>query len=321
MISTHFVQGKSDLELAAKNLISGNLVAFPTETVYGLGADASNRSAVARVYKVKSRPNSRPLIVHISSIAKLSLWAKEIPSYAFEIAAAYWPGPITLILERTKLAANFITSGQSTIAVRVPNHPVALGVLAAFERQGGLGVAAPSANRYGKVSPTDAQAVISELGKHLSSIDLVLDGGECSIGIESTILDCTSKLPKILRPGAITQSMIESISPLQKSNETYSSLVRFSGQVDNHYSPNAKVFLKGEPNKGDGFIALASIDSPKGVIRLAQPKDEVEFARVLYQSLRLADIKKIKNVFIVPPPLEGVGVAIYDRIKKAEFNF
>ena len=187
---------------AAASLVNGNLVAFPTETVYGLGADATNKDAVARVYEVKSRPVGHPLIVHISSIEHLNKWAKDIPDYAIELARAFWPGPMTLILPRTDLAKDFITGGQDNVGVRVPSHTVALELLKEFEAQGGLVVAAPRANRFGAVSPTTATAVEIELADFLSKNDQILDGGPCSVGIESTIINCTQKNPTILRPGA-----------------------------------------------------------------------------------------------------------------------
>jgi len=176
---------------AATTLLRGNLVAFPTETVYGLGADASNKDAVARIYQVKGRPADHPLIVHISSAAQLDKWASEIPEYAIKLARAFWPGPMTLILPRTDLAKDFITGGQNNVGVRVPEHSVALALLKEFEKQGGQGIAAPSANRFGKVSPTTASAVSDELSDYLSKDDLILDGGPCAVGVESTIIDCT----------------------------------------------------------------------------------------------------------------------------------
>jgi L-threonylcarbamoyladenylate synthase len=198
----------SALKDAAASLIAGNLVAFPTETVYGLGADASNQQAVARIYEVKGRPNNHPLIVHISSINNLDKWAKDIPEYAVKLARAFWPGPMTLILPRTDLAKDFITGGQDNVGIRVPAHTVAIPLLKEFEAQGGCGVAAPSANRFGKVSPTCANDVKAELSDYLKSDDLILDGGSSLVGIESTIINCTNSIPSILRPGAITAAMI-----------------------------------------------------------------------------------------------------------------
>ena len=194
---------------AATSLINGDLVAFPTETVYGLGADAGNEMAVKKIYQVKGRPSDHPLIVHISNLKQLDKWAREIPEYAIKLARSFWPGPMTLILPRTQLAKDFITGGQNNIGIRIPDQTLALALLTEFEQQGGAGVAAPSANRFGKVSPTTASAVEAELGAFLDSKDLILDGGACEVGVESTIIDCTTQSPIILRPGAITHSMIK----------------------------------------------------------------------------------------------------------------
>ena len=185
---------------AATSLINGDLVAFPTETVYGLGADAGNEKAVKKIYQVKGRPSDHPLIVHISDLKQLDKWAREIPEYAIKLARSFWPGPMTLILPRTALAKDFITGGQDNVGIRIPDQTLALALLSEFEQQGGAGVAAPSANRFGKVSPTTAKAVEAELGAFLDSKDLILDGGSCEVGVESTIIDCTIQTPIILRP-------------------------------------------------------------------------------------------------------------------------
>jgi len=182
---------ESTLKVAAISLKSGNLVAFPTETVYGLGVDATNKDAVVRLYQVKGRPSNHPLIVHISSMANLDKWAREIPEYAIKLARTFWPGPMTLILPRGNLAKNFITGNQDNVGIRVPSHPIANALLKEFESQGGLGIAAPSANRFGKVSPTTANAVVEELFYYLLPTDLILDGGASEIGVESTIINCT----------------------------------------------------------------------------------------------------------------------------------
>jgi L-threonylcarbamoyladenylate synthase len=309
----------STLKEAAKSLKKGNLVAFPTETVYGLGADAVNKDAVARIYDVKGRPTSHPLIVHISSINNLDKWARGIPEYAITLARAFWPGPMTLILPRNGLAKDFITGGQDNVGIRVPSHPLAQSLLQEFEALGGVGIAAPSANRFGKVSPTTADAVQEELSPYLSQDDLILDGGYCQIGIESTIIDCTHELPQILRPGGITQRMIGSLISLNLTPKFYnhSNDIKAPGLLQSHYSPNAEVFTSGMPMPGDGFIALDIIQTPLGAIRLAAPRNEQEYAHGLYSALRLADTKKLKRIFVVPLENEGIGVAINDRIIKA----
>lgn len=310
----------STLRDAATSLISGNLVAFPTETVYGLGADATNKDAVARIYEVKGRPLDHPLIVHISSLAQLENWAKKIPVYAVDLAKSFWPGPLTLVLQRTALAQDFITGNQDNVAIRVPSHPVAQMILAEFEAQGGIGIVAPSANRFGKVSPTSAKAVMNELGNLLHSKDKILDGGSSQVGIESTIIDCTKGRPIILRPGSITNEMINSLLHLEADTlNSITNTVNVPGLLNSHYAPNAKIFVSGTPSPGDGFIAISSIPTPLGVIRLASPADNREFARVLYSALNLADHKSLKNVYIIPPAGGGIAVAICDRIKKASY--
>jgi L-threonylcarbamoyladenylate synthase len=309
----------STLKEAANSLKHGNLVAFPTETVYGLGADATNKDAVARIYDVKGRPTGHPLIVHISSINNLDKWAQQIPEYAITLARTFWPGPMTLILPRTELAKDFITGGQDNVGIRVPSHPLALSLLKEFETVGGLGVAAPSANRFGKVSPTSAQAVQEELLQYLTPGDLILDGGPCQIGIESTIIDCTKPTPQILRPGGVTKEQIEELINLDLNQKmiTHGNDVKAPGLLESHYAPKAKVFLSGTPQPGDGFLALSSIETPVGAIRLAAPISDEEFARQLYSAFRLADSKKLERIFVVPLKNEGIAVAINNRLSKA----
>ncbi|ASY24467.1 L-threonylcarbamoyladenylate synthase [Candidatus Nanopelagicus abundans] len=307
------------LKDAAASLIAGNLVAFPTETVYGLGADASNQQAVARIYEVKGRPTDHPLIVHISSINKLDKWAKDIPEYAVKLARNFWPGPMTLILPRTDLAKDFITGSQDNVGIRVPSHTVALALLQEFESQGGIGVAAPSANRFGKVSPTCADDVKAELYDYLNSKDLILDGGLSFIGVESTIINCINTMPSILRPGAITATMINNLLGIQIEvfAKNDSDQIRVPGLLESHYSPKARVFLSGTPAIGDGFIALSKFPTPPGVIRLTSPATNEEYARTLYQGLRLADSKKLSKVFVIEPAGNDIAVAVCDRLQKA----
>ena len=317
---------------AAATLAAGNLVAFPTETVYGLGADACNANAVARIYSVKGRPSDHPLIVHISSMQRMGDWADDIPEYAIKLARDFWPGPMTLVLKRSALAQDFITGSQETVGVRVPDHVVALALLEAFENIGGKGVAAPSANRFGQVSPTTAAAVSEELGEHLDSADQIIDGGACAVGVESTIIDCTGDAPKVLRPGAITAAMIEASTGIQVANKvtipsvgainnsteiSSDELIRVSGSLENHYAPAAKVFLCETPTVGQGFIALAGIQTPPGVIRLASPRDDEEFAQILYAALRQADIEGLAEVVVTQPIGTGIAIAIRDRLARA----
>ena len=323
---------------AAAKLASGALVAFPTETVYGLGGDACNADAVARIYSVKGRPADHPLIVHISSMQRMEDWAEEIPEYAITLARDFWPGPMTLVLKRSSLAKDFITGGQDTVGVRVPDHVVALALLEAFESIGGKGVAAPSANRFGQVSPTTAAAVVEEVGKYLDSADQIIDGGACTVGVESTIIDCTGDAPRILRPGAITVAMIEAsighivvkasksfIDAQESAADTSTSNlissarteIRVSGSLDNHYAPAAKVLLCETPAPGQGFIAHVNMETPAGVIRLASPQSDEEFAQILYSALREADAQGLAEVVVMQPIGIGIAVAIRDRLARA----
>ena len=309
---------------SAAILLAGNLVAFPTETVYGLGADACNADAVARIYSVKGRPADHPLIVHVASMDALGDWARDVLGYAISLARDFWPGPMTLIMKRSELAGDFVTGGQDTVGVRVPDHAVALGLLEAFTRAGGKGVAAPSANRFGNVSPTTAQAVADELSDYLADADQILDGGQCQVGVESTIIDCTGEVPRILRPGAVTVAMIEESTGLRVvDSESVSGAfedkeeIRVSGSLDSHYTPVAKVVLNQSPAAGQGLIAMADVPTPDGVIRLAAPKTHDEFARVLYAALRAADEQKLQTVVVTQPQGAGIAIAIRDRLKRA----
>jgi L-threonylcarbamoyladenylate synthase len=297
--------------------VSGNLVAFPTETVYGLGADATNMAAIAKIYKAKGRPEDHPLIVHISAIDAMDQWAAEIPEYAINLARDFWPGPMTLVLIRSELAKDFITGAQNTVGLRIPNQPIALALLKEFERLGGKGVAAPSANRFGAVSPTTAQAVVEELAEYLDTeTDLVLDGGPCDVGVESTIIDCTSDTPKILRLGAITKEMIQESTGLLVIDEVISE-IRVSGSLESHYSPAAKVILDELANAGEGFIAIDSIPTPQGAIRLSAPSSVESYAREIYAALRFADAQGISRVCVMQPEGDGLAAAIRDRLKRA----
>jgi L-threonylcarbamoyladenylate synthase len=305
---------------AAANLLAGNLVAFPTETVYGLGADACNAAAVARIYSVKGRPADHPLIVHVASMDALGDWAADVPAYAIALARDFWPGPMTLIMKRSALAGDFVTGGQDTVGIRVPDHAVALGLLEAFARAGGRGVAAPSANRFGNVSPTTAQAVADELIEYLSDADQIIDGGACAVGVESTIIDCTGDVPRILRPGAVTVAMIEQSTELSVSIDGKAvdgPVIRVSGSLDSHYAPEATVVLDQSPIAGQGFIAMADVATPDGVVRLAAPKSDDEFAQVLYAALRAADEQGLQSVVVAQPQGAGIAVAIRDRLMRA----
>ena len=302
---------------AAKALKDGHLVAFPTETVYGLGADATNEQAVSRIYSVKGRPTDHPLIVHISSINKLADWATDIPDYAIKLAREFWPGPMTLILPRTDLAKDYITGGQNNVGLRIPAQPIALALLKKFEELGGQGIAAPSANRFGAVSPTTADAVDEELCEYLDLDDLILDGGQCLVGIESTIIDCTGSTPKVLRPGAITEELIKQVLNEKSENLDGKTDIKAPGLMDSHYAPKALIALNSIAEPGEGFLALSKFQTPVGAIRLASPSSLEQYARDLYLALRSADHQGLIKVAVLVPEGPGLAEAIRDRLTKA----
>jgi len=301
---------------AAKALKDGHLVAFPTETVYGLGADATNSEAVARIYSTKGRPADHPLIVHISSIQMMDRWAIDIPEYAIKLAREFWPGPMTLVLKRSELARDFVTGNQNTVGLRVPNHPIALALLEEFQKLNGHGVAAPSANRFGAVSPTTAEAVHNELSDYLGDDDLILDGGNSQVGVESTIIDCTGEAPRVLRLGAVTAEQIQLLVGQLLGSETKNE-IRVSGSLESHYSPRAKVLLDSAPKVGEGFIAMADVETPSGAVRLASPINIEAFANEFYSALRAADMKNLEAVVVIQPKGVGLAEAIRDRAKRA----
>jgi L-threonylcarbamoyladenylate synthase len=302
---------------AAKALIDGHLVAFPTETVYGLGADANNSKAVARIYEVKARPTDHPLIVHISSINQISKWARDIPDYAITLARKFWPGPMTLILPRTDLAKDYITGGQNNVGLRVPAQPIALALLNKFEELGGLGIAAPSANRFGSVSSTTAGAVSEELSEYFDVKDLVLDGGQCFIGIESTIIDCTSSKYNVLRPGSITRKDIENLLGMQERTANDKNQVRSSGNLISHYKPKTQILVNEEIMPGDGLIAPHTFPTPVGTFRLLSPKNSIELARDLYATYRVADKLNLKRTVIIISDNDELTEAILERVVKS----
>ena len=299
--------------LALKN---GALIAFPTETVYGLGADASNEKAVARIYEVKGRPQDHPLILHVATLNDISYWTTDVSEYALALARAYWPGPMTLIFKRSDAAKDFVTGGQETVGLRVPAHALALELLQECKKIGVHAIAAPSANRFGHVSPTTATAVQEEIGAYLSADDVILDGGAAHVGLESTIIDCTGVVPRILRPGAITQAMIEETTGL-KVNEDNKTDIRVSGSLEKHYAPNAQILLDVQASEGQGFIAPADVATPSGAIRLASPQTTDEYARVLYSALRDGDAQGLETIAVIQPSGEGLAIAIRDRLMRA----
>ena len=312
----------ADIVRAVEALRSGGLVAFPTETVYGLGADAANVDAIARLYEVKGRPQAHPVIVHIGAPELLDDWGVSVPTTAHRLAEALWPGPLTIVVRRAARVPDAVTGGGDTVGVRVPDQPVALAMLRAF----GGGVAAPSANRFGRVSPTTADDVRDDLG---GDVDVVLDDGPCTIGVESTIVDCSGTAPVILRPGGVPRERIESITgqpaPIRRDG-----LVRAPGSFKSHYAPEATVLLVERHELGDraeSFIAAGQRVAvlaagppprlPEGAIVLDAPRDVDEYARVLYARLREADRVAVDVLLAGPPPAAGVGAAVRDRLRRA----
>ena len=304
------------IQKAAVQLMAGHLVAFPTETVYGLGADATNEEAVKKIYEVKGRPTNHPLIVHFSSISGVDAWARDIPDFAIDLARAFWPGPMTLVLNRKEIAKDFVTGFQDSVGLRVPSNPIALELLARFESLGGLGIAAPSANRFGQVSPTSSKDVQDEIGEYLTDEDLILEGGQSEIGLESTIIDCRNEFPIILRPGAVTSTMIDSVVKVDLMINVKSD-TRVSGNLEKHYAPNARVIINQTPTAGQAFIALSSFQTPDNVYRLSSPVNIDEFARNIYAAMREADKLGFKELVVVIPEGQGLEIALLDRVTKA----
>jgi L-threonylcarbamoyladenylate synthase len=303
-------------------------VGLPTETVYGLGADAENPAAVARVYAAKGRPADHPLIVHVTGAQALDGWVGATPAYALRLAEALWPGPLTLVVTRGPRAGDHVTGGQDTVGLRAPDHPVAQAVLAGF----GGGVAAPSANRFGRVSPTTAAHVLAELADALvEGFDVVLDGGPSRVGLESTILDCTGGRPVVLRPGAIGAAEVERAAGVELAPAA-ARVVRAPGTLAAHYAPAARVVVAAGPDEAAallavgvrgvvpeaGLLAPAGVPTPVGVVRQAAPDDDSAYAHGLYGALREADALGLGLVVAVPPAGDGpLATAVADRLRRA----
>jgi len=327
---------RSGVVRAAELLRSGGLVAVPTETVYGLAADASSPAAVRRIFVAKGRPSDHPLIVHVASVGDLAAWVTEVPDVARAVAEAFWPGPLTVVLARSSRAADVVTGGRDTVAVRVPSHPLVLGLLA--ELGPGAGLAAPSANRFGGVSPTTAAHVLADLD---GRIDAVLDGGPCDVGVESTIVDLTGPQPEILRPGGISAEAIGSVLGVRVATWAGEGPARAPGMLASHYAPAARVLvvgpvaeladalaslggltvgvLAGEALDEATVHALDSVMDGSGgaFVELEPAGDAASFARVLYDRLRQADRLGLDALVVVPPPAIGIGVAVRDRLARA----
>lgn len=301
-----------DPERAAACVQAGGLAVMPTETVYGLAADAAQPEAVARVFEVKGRPAGHPLIVHIASADELGRWASEIPPSAVTLAEACWPGPLTMLLHRSERVGDHVTGGRDTVGLRVPAHPLAKRLLALLE---GVGLAAPSANRYGKVSPTSARHVLDDIGTVLDpERDVILDGGDSPVGVESTIVDCTTFPPQILRPGGIPTESIADL--LEAPLAPASGPSRAAGMLSSHYAPHATVHLV--DRRADAIAAAERFRSAGLAVAVIDGTgDLVRYARNLYAEMRAADDNGVTDVIAVMPPAVGLGHAIRDRLQKA----
>lgn len=311
-----------EVQRAAQVLRDGGLIALPTETVYGLGADADNPAAVARIFAAKQRPADHPLIVHLHAARQISQWARELPHVAWQLAEAFWPGPLTLIVKRSTQASDAVTGGLDTVALRVPDHPLALAVLQAF----GGGVAAPSANRHGRVSPTAAAHVHAELG---GAVDLVLDGGPCAIGIESTIVDLSTGAPRVLRPGAISAEDLQHATGTPVTAGAAAG-TRCPGVMRSHYAPRATVLMVAADAALAAVDAWCSLGARVGLLSAQRPgrlpaaalwlelgEGDREQAQQLYRRLREADERALDVLVVVPPEDAGLGHALRDRIRRA----
>lgn len=311
----------SPVSQAVDALRRGGLIGLPTETVYGLGADASNELAVRRIFAVKGRPSTHPLIVHLASVERAREWTRGLTADGEKLAAAFWPGPLTLIVKRNARASDAVTGGQGTVGLRVPAHPMALELLREF----GGGVAAPSANRFGRVSPTTAEHVRVELG---GDVDFVLDGGPSSVGVESTIVDVSADTPRLLRPGGLAREAIETVLGRPLLLATHATDVRVPGMLESHYAPRAglwlvtgnEVFAEAARRSAGGarvvVLAAEGTRVPDGVTLLAVPADSAGFAQVLYARLRECDA--LGDVILAVPPGEsGLGLAVRDRLQRA----
>ena len=299
----------TDIASAAAVLRAGGLVAFPTETVYGLGADAANPSALRHLFAVKGRPVDHPVIVHVARAAQLDDLARDVPDIAHQLAAAFWPGPLTLVVRRrTGRVAAEATGGLDTVGIRVPDHPLALELLDAF----GGGVAAPSANRFGRVSPTTAQHVRHDLG---ADVDVVLDGGPCTVGIESTIVDVTDSQPVVLRVGGVAEERIAALVGAPLARRTQGEIAA-PGTMASHYAPRARVELL----DADKIAARAEHLRAEGLMIgvVDAPDDVAAYARALYEQLRSLDGTGVDVILAVPPTdTEGIGAAVADRLRRA----
>jgi L-threonylcarbamoyladenylate synthase len=308
-----------DIDRAVRTLRAGGLVAFPTETVYGLGADASNPEAVARIFSAKGRPADHPLIVHLASAAQVADWAGDFPGPARALAAAFWPGPLTLVLRKAPRVPDAVTGGQDTVGLRVPSHPVAHELLRRF----GGGVAAPSANRHGRVSPTRADHVREELGER---VDLVLDGGDCEVGLESTIVGCDGEVVSLLRPGQITRHDLEEV--VGRVHAPAARAPRVPGSMRSHYAPATPVEIEEggaidrrcRERDAAAMAVLARRPRPPGCAVRAwrgMPADPGGYGRALYAALRELDALGAARIVVEKVPEGDAWAAVADRLMRA----
>ncbi|MEX2176967.1 MAG: L-threonylcarbamoyladenylate synthase, partial [Pirellulaceae bacterium] len=324
LVKTEVLLATDDAIRRAANLLRlGRLVAFPTETVYGLGADADNPQAVQALFAAKGRPADHPVIVHLAEASQIDDWATDIPLAAHRLADAFWPGPLTMILHRGRRASDLVTGGLGTVGLRVPAHSVARQLLQSF----GGAIAAPSANRFGRVSPTSAAHVYDELA---GRIDLVLDGGECQVGLESTIVDLSSDCPAVLRPGGISVESLAAVLAGALRGAT-AGAPRVSGSLESHYAPRARVELVAQcelaaqaerlSRQGRKVAVLARpgqiCPETAGLTIIPVPADDEGLARVLYAALRQVDALGCDWVLVALPNEQGIGAAIADRLRKA----
>ena len=313
----------SDVVAAVAVLRRGGLVAFPTETVYGLGADAANPAAVGRIFAVKGRPRSHPVIVHLAEATAVKAWAADVPPDAWALAEAFWPGPLTLILPRADHVPDAVTGGAATVGLRVPNQPLALELLSAF----GSGIAAPSANRFGRVSPTTAAHVRADLG---TAVDLVLDGGPCAVGVESTIVDLSRGAPRVLRLGGLSVEALSEVLGHRVEAQDGPGATPAPGTLLSHYAPAARVEVLASDAVADRARALLAEDRrvgvlaprrieglPAGTEALPPAGSAAAYAKCLYQRLREADRIGLDVLLAVPPPERGIGAAVADRLRRA----
>jgi L-threonylcarbamoyladenylate synthase len=323
------IPAEADYARAVELLRAGELVAFPTETVYGLGADAANPAAVAKIFAAKGRPADHPLIVHLAGHDAVDHWAEQVPDAAWELMEIFWPGPLTLILKKQAWVPSTVTGGQDTVGLRVPGHPVALELLRRFAAVAGehAGIAAPSANRFGRISPTTAAHVQEELGER---IQLILDGGPCKVGIESTIVDCSRDEPVVLRPGHIAPAHLEAVLGRRPAIETASGAPRVSGSLAAHYAPQTPMrliasqrlldYLNAQRHKGDCCGVIGHSQPPQaGMPHLWRmlPADPVGYAHDLYAALREMDHAGVSAIVVEALPEEPAWAAVADRLRRA----